>query len=66
MACGTGACAVAVASFLNGYTERRVTVNLPGGKLEINFNENDNHVYLKGPARIIFEGEFDDKGKYSK
>ena len=59
LACGTGACAAVVASILNGYTERKVTVNLLGGKLEIHWNKKNNHVYLKGPARTVFEGEID-------
>ena len=59
LACGTGACASVVASILNGYTERDVVVNLLGGKLEIEWKLEDNHVYLKGPARTIFEGEID-------
>ena len=48
-----------VNSYLNGYTGRKVIVNLLGGKLEINYSEKDNHVYMKGPARIVFEGEID-------
>ena len=59
LACGTGACASVVASVLNGYTEREVIVNLLGGKLEINYDKNNNHVYLKGPARTVYEGEID-------
>lgn len=59
LACGTGACASVVASVLNGYTEREVIVTLLGGKLEISYDKNDNHVYLKGPARIVYEGEID-------
>ena len=58
LACGTGACASVVASFLNGYTERNVTVELLGGKLEIEWNKEDNHVYMTGPAETVFEGEF--------
>ena len=58
LACGTGACASVVASFLNGYTERNVTVELLGGKLEIEWNKEDNHVYMTGPAKTVFEGEF--------
>ncbi len=58
LACGTGACASAVACFLNGYTDRKVFVNLLGGKLEIDYDL-DNHVYMKGPARTVFEGEID-------
>lgn len=59
LACGTGACASVVASVLNGYTEREVIVNLLGGKLEISYDKSNNHVYLKGPARIVYEGEID-------
>ena len=58
LACGTGACASVVASFLNGYTERNVTVELLGGKLEIEWNKEDNHVYMTGPAETVFEGNF--------
>lgn len=58
LACGTGACASAVACFLNGYTDRKVFVNLLGGKLEIDYAL-DNHVYMKGPARTVFEGKID-------
>lgn len=57
LACGTGACASVVASYLNGYTDRKVTVELLGGKLEIEWNENDNHIYMTGPASIVFDGE---------
>ena len=60
LACGTGACASVVASFLNGYTERNVIVELLGGKLEIEWNKEDNHVYMTGPAETVFEGEFDE------
>ena len=60
LACGTGACASVVASFLNGYTERNVTVELLGGKLEIEWNKEDNHVYMTGPAKTVFEGEIDE------
>ena len=59
LACGTGACASVIASILNGYTDRKVTVNLLGGKLEILWNKEDNHVYMKGPARTVYEGEID-------
>ena len=57
LACGTGACASVVASILNGFTDRRVVVKLLGGNLEIEWNEEDNHVYMTGPATIVFEGE---------
>ena len=57
LACGTGACAVAVSSILNGLSERSVTVKLLGGDLMIEWNEEDNHVYMTGPAVTVFEGE---------
>lgn len=57
LACGTGACAAAVASVLNGQTERTVTVHLSGGDLEIEWGD-DNHVYMTGPAVEVFRGEF--------
>ncbi len=59
MACGTGACATAVAAILNGYVERDVTVHLLGGDLEIRWDETDNCVYMTGPAATVFTGEFD-------
>ena len=60
LACGTGACASVVASVLNGYTERKVTVKLLGGNLDVEWNKEDNHVYMTGPAKIVFEGEYDE------
>ncbi len=57
LACGTGACAVAVASVLNGLCERNVTVRLLGGELMIEWSGEDNHVYMTGPAVTIFDGE---------
>lgn len=59
MACGTGACATAVAAILNGYADRNVTVHLLGGDLEIFWDEKDNCVYMTGPAATAFTGEFD-------
>ena len=56
LACGTGACAVAVSAMLNNYTQRKVTVKLLGGDLEIEWNNENNHVYLTGPATTVFEG----------
>lgn len=56
LACGTGACAVAVSCALNNYTDRDVNVHLLGGTLNIEWNENDNHVYMTGPAETVFEG----------
>eukprot|EP00252_Welwitschia_mirabilis_P019375 TRINITY_DN445_c0_g1_i1.p1 TRINITY_DN445_c0_g1~~TRINITY_DN445_c0_g1_i1.p1 ORF type:complete len:362 (+),score=56.81 TRINITY_DN445_c0_g1_i1:125-1210(+) len=56
LACGTGACAVVVAAVLEGRSERKCLVELPGGPLEIEWNENDNHVYMTGPAEKVFSG----------
>ncbi len=57
LACGTGACAVAVACILNGYTEDKVTVKLLGGDLQIEWDRETNKVYMTGPAEVSFEGE---------
>ena len=57
-ACGTGACAVAVACILNGLTEDEVTVTLPGGDLQILWERKENIVYMTGPAEVVFEGEW--------
>jgi len=57
LACGTGACASAVAAVLNHKTEREVTVHLPGGDLLIEWGS-DNHVYMTGPATYVFKGEW--------
>ncbi|ODT56803.1 MAG: diaminopimelate epimerase [Paludibacter sp. 47-17] len=57
LACGTGACASVVAGVVNGKTARKVTVELKGGELQIEWNALDNHVYLTGPASFVFEGE---------
>ncbi|MEP6754783.1 MAG: diaminopimelate epimerase, partial [Chthonomonadales bacterium] len=57
LACGTGACACAVASSLNGKTGKRVNVHLPGGDLVIEWT-GDNRVMMTGPAEQVFEGEF--------
>jgi diaminopimelate epimerase len=58
LACGTGACASVVASFLNNLTDRTVNVRLLGGSLNINYNE-DGHVYMTGEATTVFNGEID-------
>jgi len=55
MACGTGACAAAVAASLNGLTGKKVTVGLIGGELSVEWAGN-NHVYMTGPAEEVFEG----------
>lgn len=57
LACGTGACAVAVACVLNGYTEEQVTVKLLGGDLKIFWDREANLVYMIGPAEVVFDGE---------
>ncbi len=59
LACGTGACAVTVASILNGLTEDRITVELSGGNLEIFWDRKENVVYMTGPATTVFEGEIE-------
>lgn len=56
MACGTGACASAVASMLNGFVDRTVEVTLPGGKLTIEWNDADGRVYMTGPATFVYDG----------
>ena len=56
LACGTGACASAVACALNGFCGRSVEVQLLGGKLHIEWNEQDNHVYMTGPAAFVYDG----------
>ena len=58
MACGTGACAVAVAGVLTGRFDRTVTIRLLGGDLDIEWSAADNHVYLTGPAVEVFSGEW--------
>jgi diaminopimelate epimerase len=60
LACGTGACSSVVASSLNGYTERKVNVQLLGGNLEIEWKPN-NHVHMTGPAVTVFKGEWIDE-----
>ena len=60
LACGTGACSSVVASRLNGYTDRKVNVQLLGGNLEIEWKPN-NHVHMTGPAVTVFKGEWIDE-----
>ena len=57
LACGTGACAVAVASILNGMTEEQVTVKLLGGDLLIEWDQEADRVYMTGPATVVYDGE---------
>lgn len=59
LACGTGACAVAVASILNGYTEDEVTVKLLGGDLLIRWDRESDKVYMTGPATVVYDGEIE-------
>lgn len=59
LACGTGACAVAVSSILNGLTEDEVTVKLLGGDLKIFWDRKENTVYMTGSATTVFDGEID-------
>ncbi len=59
LACGTGACAVAVACIINGLVSSPVDVELIGGYLTIEYNRNEDVVYMSGPAEIVFEGEID-------
>ena len=58
-ACGTGACAVAVSSILNGLTEEEVTVKLLGGDLKIFWDRQENRIYMTGSATTVFDGEID-------
>jgi len=57
LACGTGACATLTAAVLNGKTDRRAEITLDGGKLDIEWSEKDNHIYMTGPAVQVFAGE---------
>ncbi|MCM1022101.1 MAG: diaminopimelate epimerase [Muribaculum sp.] len=58
MACGTGACACAVAAMASGRCQRQVDVKLPGGTLNIFWNPDDNRVYMTGPAVTVFDGTY--------
>lgn len=58
LACGTGCCATAVACILNGLTEDKVTVNVLGGKIEVEWDRENNLVYMTGPAEMVFDGEY--------
>ena len=59
LACGTGACAVAVASILNNLTDTRVTVKLLGGDLQIEWDREKDRVFMTGPATVVFDGVID-------
>ena len=58
-ACGTGACATAVAACLTGRAGRHSTIVMDGGTLDIEWRESDNHVYMTGPAAFVFDGEIE-------
>lgn len=62
MACGTGACAAAVSSILNNYTDNEVLVHLLGGDLKIRYDDKEGgsgHVFMAGPAETVFEGSIE-------
>jgi diaminopimelate epimerase len=61
LACGTGACAVAVAGVLTGRTDRKILAHLPGGDLTLEWRESDNNVNMTGPATEVFSGEWEEK-----
>ncbi len=56
LACGTGACASLVASYLNGLSKNCATIKLTGGDLLVEWNQNDKHIYMTGPCEFVFEG----------
>ena len=58
-ACGTGACATAVAAALTGRAGRKSRIVMDGGTLDIEWRESDNHVYMTGPAEFVFDGEIE-------
>ena len=58
-ACGTGACATAVAAALTGKAGRKSNIAMDGGTLTIEWRESDNHVYMTGPAEFVFDGEIE-------
>ncbi|MGZ5924142.1 MAG: diaminopimelate epimerase [Rhizomicrobium sp.] len=58
-ACGTGACATAVAAFRRGLTGRKVEILLDGGTMQIELRESDDHVLMTGPATLVFTGDID-------
>ncbi|TFH42101.1 MAG: diaminopimelate epimerase [Chrysiogenales bacterium] len=59
LSCGTGASAVTVACILNKLTERKILIHLKGGDLKTEWREEDNSIYLTGPAVEVFRGEWD-------
>jgi diaminopimelate epimerase len=61
LACGTGAAAAIVAGVLSGKTERRCRVTLPGGDLEIHWEEESGRVFKDGPATLVFDGVYNEE-----
>jgi len=59
LACGTGACAAVVAGIRLGLLDSRVDVDARGGRLTIEWNGGDEHVFMTGPAQTVFEGEIE-------
>lgn len=59
MACGTGACATAVAACITGKSGRKSSIVMDGGTLDIEWREADDHVYMTGPATFVFDGEIE-------
>ncbi len=66
LACGTGACATAVAAICGGLTEDTVEIELLGGKLEISFDRASNQVFMTGPATEVFSGEIELSQEYNR
>ncbi len=62
LACGTGCCATAAACIVNGLTEERITVELLGGELEIEWDREKNLIFMTGPAETVFDGEGNEDG----
>lgn len=58
-ACGTGACATAVAASITGRADRKSRIVMDGGTLEIEWRKSDNHIYMTGPATFVFDGEIE-------
>ncbi len=59
LACGTGCCATAAACVLNGLTDRKINVHVPGGDIAVEWDEKEDTIYMTGPACFVFEGEID-------
>lgn len=56
LACGTGCCATTVACILNGLTDDEITVHVLGGDIKVKWDRESNHIFMTGPAKIVFEG----------